>query len=158
MASALRVTIQALIACELTVRILDLSQGIASPFHRGSLANRLASTGCLVATEFVAHVNAQMMHDHCDATCATAMRPEDGEERASLWSAFLASLKNLVWSICDRRCWTWSEVGQRASDRVCKRESTLSRHSCLEPALRIAAESIDPSDDRCDALNASHSN
>ncbi len=27
-------------------------------------------------------MNAQMMHDHCDATCATAMRPEDGEERS----------------------------------------------------------------------------
>lgn len=26
-------------------------------------------------------MNAQMMHDHCDATCATAMGPEDGEER-----------------------------------------------------------------------------
>ncbi len=36
------------------------------------------------------------------------------------------------------------EVGRRASDRVCKRESTPSRRSCLEPELRIAAESIAP--------------
>jgi hypothetical protein len=41
----------------------------------------LASSGCFVATKFVAHMNAQMMHDHCDATCATAMGPEDCEER-----------------------------------------------------------------------------
>ncbi len=27
-------------------------------------------------------MNAQMMHDHCDATCAAAMRSEDGEERS----------------------------------------------------------------------------
>ena len=42
----------------------------------------LASSGCFVATEFVAHVNAQMMHDHCDAAGATAMWPEDGKERS----------------------------------------------------------------------------
>ncbi len=66
---------------ELTVCSLGSVAGIASPSHIDSLADRLAASGCFVAAEFVPHVNAQMMHDHRDAAGATAMGPEDGEER-----------------------------------------------------------------------------
>ncbi len=66
---------------ELTVRILGSVAGIALPFHRGSLA-RLPRLHRLPHSHRVrCPCERPMMHDHCDAAGATAMGPEDSEER-----------------------------------------------------------------------------
>ena len=45
-------------------------------------ADGFTASGRFIATEFVTHVDAQMMHNHRHATGATAMGSEDGEERS----------------------------------------------------------------------------
>ena len=59
-------------------------------------SNCFAAAGRFVATELVAHVNAEMMHDHRNARGARAMRPEHGKERCVGVVGVLASLKNRV--------------------------------------------------------------
>ena len=107
--------------------------------------NGFAATSRFVATEFVAHVNAEVMHHHRDTRRAGAVWTENGEEwRVGMVGVLGVVEESCLTSTCGRRCLISSAVGRPSSDRARKPRPIPSRRSCLGPVPGTDAESIRP--------------